>query len=144
MTEVWRDIPGFAQYQASDQGHVRNKSTLAVLTTNKFGKTQLWINGRNKSIRTGRLVLLAFEGPPSNPFAQLARHLDDDIFNNLPENLAWGSTGDNSKDAIRNGTDYGKSWRGRKQPPEMVTKKANANRHPRGPYKARGADYACS
>jgi hypothetical protein len=135
MLNLWKPIPGFAGYEASDSGQVRNAQSGRVLTVNKFGKSQLWIGGRNVSIRTGRLILLAFKGPSPNPEHSLARHLDDDLFNNRPDNLAWGSVADNTQDALRNGTDFGAWLRGRKQSLVTIRKRALANSKSRGPYR---------
>ena len=122
----WRPIPGFAGYEASEGGQVRNVLTGRVLGINKFGKSQLWIDGRNKTIRTGRLILLAFKGPSLDPECNFARHLDDDVLNNRLDNLAWGTVADNYADAVRNGTDYSACRRGRKQSAETVAKRVAA------------------
>jgi hypothetical protein len=48
-------------------------------------------------------MLLTFKGPPP-PGKGYARHLNDDQWDNVLENLAWGSPKDNYDDAVRNGS----------------------------------------
>lgn len=49
-----------------------------------------------------RLLAFVFKGPPPFPGAK-ARHLNDIKTDNRLDNLVWGTTQDNSNDAIRNG-----------------------------------------
>lgn len=59
--------------------------------------------GNFKNFTIHRLVLLTFSGEPKCDNAKIARHLNDDKNDNRIENLAWGSSKDNSDDAIKNG-----------------------------------------
>lgn len=55
------------------------------------------------NVRLHRVVCEAFHGPP--PFAgAVTRHLDGDKSNTRPENLSWGTQGDNMADAKLHGT----------------------------------------
>jgi hypothetical protein len=77
-----------------------------VLAINKHGVIGVYVveegRRRQRFVRAGRLVLLAFKGPPLPGLGNFARHLDDDVFNNRLANLAWGSWSDNARDAVQN------------------------------------------
>lgn len=118
MSEEWRDIPeweGF--YQASDLGRIRSVDR-PVLT--RWGQrvrpgrdmvqhltrapgyacVKLSRDGRGVELLVHRLVALAFHGPCPD-WAELCRHLDDDGLHNTPDNLAWGTRGENVADMVR-------------------------------------------
>lgn len=59
-------------------------------------------NGSQHVLQLGRIVLLAFAGPPpqGRPYAL---HRDGDPWNNDPANLYWGTPRDNNLDAVRHG-----------------------------------------
>jgi hypothetical protein len=49
---------------------------------------------RGKTYKVHRAVCEAFNGPP--PFERaVVMHLDEDSFNNMPENLRWGTQKEN-------------------------------------------------
>jgi HNH endonuclease/NUMOD4 motif len=122
MKIVWKPIPGWPEYEASDGGRI--KSITRVCPHNRYpGKTMIWKEkilkpGRQhsghlfvvltgqKAVRVHRLVALAFIGPAPFPGA-LVRHVDDDPSNNKPSNLVWGTQKENMADAIRNGQHLG-------------------------------------
>lgn len=54
------------------------------------------INVGGKKYYKHRLILTTFDRPPKE--GEVARHLDDDEFNNRFENLEWGSHQDNADD----------------------------------------------
>ena len=108
MSEQWRDIPGFPQYQASSEGRIRSlkRGGRRVLTGTPFKSGYLYVHitpdGRRKHVSIHRLVLLAFSGPC--PEGLEARHLDGNCTNNHPGNLAWGTHSENIRDRVRHGT----------------------------------------
>lgn len=117
MQEHWLTVPGFDDYEVSDQGQVRsigryvdtrwntprwqpgrvlqqsNQGRYLVVTLYRDKKPQLFL--------IHRLVLLAFVGPCPDGCEGL--HFDDDPHNNRLANLRWGSPTDNALDCIRNG-----------------------------------------
>lgn len=59
--------------------------------------------GIHSGLRLHRLLALTFIGPA--PFdGAVVRHLNDDRTDNRIENLAWGTTLENHRDMVRNGT----------------------------------------
>ena len=104
MTERWRKVPGWP-YEASTLGRVRSlRRELAngavhggqVLTpkADKDGYLRVTLaDGRRRgTLGVHQAVLLAFAGPPE------VRHLNGDVRDNTPGNLAWGSRRDNERD----------------------------------------------
>jgi hypothetical protein len=118
--EIWRDIPGYQNYQASNLGRVKRlacldkrggrlKEKILKVSIQKYdaaGHLRSFVSiglGKNRvceCLSVGRAVLLAFRGPPSQ--GQVCRHLDDNIANNVLTNLEWGAQLQNVSDAIQN------------------------------------------
>lgn len=87
MTERWETIPGFEDYEVSDQGRVRSKArTVTVIrkvpakvlktqTNDKGSSTTVVLtkDGKRHGVSVGRLVLLAFVGEPTLPNAVAER-----------------------------------------------------------------------
>lgn len=55
-----------------------------------------------RSVRTSRLVCLAFRGAPPDAAHNNACHRDDDPANDRVDNLYWGTSKDNIEDCLRN------------------------------------------
>lgn len=117
MTE-WRPVLGFeGEYEVSDDGRVRSIDRLVRRGsgTLRVRGQQLspWVSKRGyRTVKIGRrkrtiasLVLEAFKGP--RPFiGAVARHWNDDRLDDSVDNLLWGTYGENSDDAVRNGTHH--------------------------------------
>ena len=110
--EQWKPIPGLEQWEASDQGGIRNSLTKKVLKQHRniarHGKEYLKItlgrrgkiNGKRvkgKRYFVHRLVLLAFAGKPPFEKAQ-GCHINDDGLDNTLKNLEWGTHSKNQED----------------------------------------------
>lgn len=135
--EVWKDIPGFENYQASNLGRVKRlacldkrggrlKEKILVVSVQRYSAQGYWRSfvsiglgfGRKcYCLSVGRAVLLAFRGLPKK--GQVCRHLDDNIRNNKLSNLKWGTQKQNIHDAIRNGIHY-RFIGGPKKRPELT------------------------
>lgn len=124
--EVWKNIPGFEEYQTSNFGNVRSldryinqKSRKANNYTHKrFIKGRLlkpyiiWSNnkyphyaitiGRRKKFLVHRLILLTFIG--ECPKGMECCHNDGDGLNNKLENLRWDTAANNQMDRYKHGT----------------------------------------
>ena len=80
-----------------------------------YFQVNLWQSGKPKIQRIHRLVLETYIGPC--PPGMQCRHLDGNPQNNNLENLCWGSSEENSQDAIQHGTVI----RGEKHPLSKLT-----------------------
>lgn len=115
-TEKWREIPNFPGYEVSSHGNVRSTDRRDAIGRPRRGRIMRPTRDRGGYFRVGlrrenarhtrsvhQLVLEAFIGP--RPKFCEARHLDGDPGNNRTENLAWGTSRENSDDKRRHGTE---------------------------------------
>lgn len=115
---IWRPIPGYSLFEASEEGQIRRVAYKAGTKGPNHPLPHVlagWINNRgypyvNVSKDGGgyqpkqvhRLVLMAFKGlPPEGK--PLGCHIDGDRTNNRADNLYWGSAADNGADKVRLG-----------------------------------------
>lgn len=120
MPELWRPIPGFSGYEASNHGQVRSLDRIVVMTNGRqrrhYGRIRkpyehpngyLIIaglpNARSRPVHV--LVCLAFHGAKPCP-DMVVRHLNGISTDNRPENLAWGTHSENNFDLVRHGTHW--------------------------------------
>ena len=95
----WKSISGFAKYEISKCGRVRNATTKRILTPIDNGRGYLRVGLQKNSRRNLRLihVLLAnafIENPHNKPFVD---HIDGLKQNNCLENLRFATHADNMK-----------------------------------------------
>lgn len=101
--EEWRVIQDYPDYMISSYGRVKREERLLPLTSDgRYVCFPSNGDGKKSYPSVASIVLQAFVGPPP-PDKKIARHLDDNTFNNRLDNVAWGSKSDNTLDAIRNG-----------------------------------------
>lgn len=99
MSEIWKDIPGYSGYQASNQGRLRSLNykrtgTVKVLKPaddKGYQKTMLKrdIDGKIHSIRVHSMVMLAFKG--ERPDDMEIDHVNGDKADNKLDNLEYVS-----------------------------------------------------
>lgn len=97
MVEEWRVIPGFAPYEASSLGNIRNAAgRVMVGTPNDEGylRISLWIGRRRICDYVHRLVCRTFHGQPP-PEAHADHYPDKARSNNREVNLRWLSPVEN-------------------------------------------------
>lgn len=98
MEEVWKDIPDFDLYQASNKGNVRNKKTKRLLEKyqTKLGYERLTIrqSGKYVSRDVHRLVAMAFLPNPENK--ETVNHKNRIKHDNSLENLEWATYSEQS------------------------------------------------
>lgn len=121
--EMWLPVAGFeGQYEVSNFGRVRACKRTCQVTTEagsqhirvyaerllKLCKTQLgypivYLRNRGKKYakKVHILVAEAFLGP--RPDGHLIRHLDGNVSNNCPSNLAYGTPRENNLDRVLHG-----------------------------------------
>lgn len=124
--EVWKPIPGFADYEVSSIGRVRrcclgnsNACKLRVLrpdTSGRYARACLYRDSRPTYHNVHRLMLVAFVGQPPSERHQGA-HNDGDSFNNTLNNLRWALPKDNAADRIM----HGRQPRGQHHPNSKLT-----------------------
>jgi len=120
--EIWKSIPGFDGYEASDMGNIRsffkwrdggkdNPRLKSVYIGHPDGKQnptcyrhcRLKSNGgKAKTMRCATLVLLAFIGPPPN--GHECCHNNGNSLDDRLENLRWDTRANNNRDKIVHGT----------------------------------------
>lgn len=94
----WKVIPGFEKYEASDSGLIRVASSkkLVPQSNNHNGYLQVSIrdnDGKHKSRRVHRLVMLAFVGDSKDS----VNHINENKKDNRLENLEYLPIRDNIK-----------------------------------------------
>lgn len=113
--EIWKDIKGYEGiYQVSNTGRVKRlvgyqrlkekilKNFLCGKNWSMYYKVRLYKKDNGKYFAVHRLMALAFLDNPNNYLE--VRHLDGDRFNNVIENLAFGTHQMNMQDSIKHGT----------------------------------------
>lgn len=124
--EEWRPVVGYeGLYEVSSEGRVRSLDRVVSYTSSRASGTVLrFFPSRMLSLRPGMygyhvvslgrgnqrtvhsLVCEAFIGP--RPLGMQIRHLDGVRTNNRPDNLAYGTPQENSRDKVAHGTmNYG-------------------------------------
>ena len=96
MAEQFRDIPGFPGLQATSYGRIIGRLGKEIGTpTPKYvvisSRPGVKVKGQPRKQLTqsrGRLILLAFVGPPP-PDKPEVDHIDQNKHNDRPENLRW-------------------------------------------------------
>ena len=96
---MWKEITGFSNYEVSDEGDVRNKTTKRVLKgrLSKSGYLQVSVKNDETQKFTNqyihRLVAIHFISNPLNK--REVNHKDGNKENNKQENLEWLTSSEN-------------------------------------------------
>ena len=101
--EIWKDIPGYSCYQASNLGNIRNKNGhILKATANSKGYLNVCLrkDGESRTIKVHRLVYEAFNGPI--PEGMQVNHIDENKQNNTLSNLNLMSPSENTNWGSRN------------------------------------------
>ena len=101
MTENWKRIEGFTNYEVSDHGRIRNKTTNKMLKPYNSGgrmSVELRANGKGYGKRVHNLVATAFVPNPSQK--EYVYNANLDVKNCRADNLFWISAVDCDKLAI--------------------------------------------
>lgn len=94
--ETWKEVEGYANYQVSNLGNVRNTKfhgivgkikEIAKSKNTNYVQCNLWKDGKMKTHFVHGLVATAFiDNPENHP---CVNHKDEDKHNNNVENLEW-------------------------------------------------------
>ena len=133
---IWRAVPGWDRYEASDHGDIRSQDMLVgarggasalrkgrVLTparaSNGYWVVTVTNGAGRRQEAVHRLVAMAFHGAAPAKHAHVL-HGDGDKNNNAAANLRWGSAADNHLDTER----HGRRLRGERHPCAKLTEAA--------------------
>lgn len=108
MSEIWKTIEGFSNYQVSNYGNVRNSKTWRILKKHihngrryRCYRVCLSVNGVTKNKRVGRLVAAAFVKNRDIINKTQVDHLDGDSFNDNATNLEWVTHKENQRRRVK-------------------------------------------
>ena len=130
VPELWRDVPGFAGYQASDRGRIRSVDRTVKITrngkqyertypgairkprTDRYGYeiVNVSVRGNPRTMKVHRMVLMAFAGEAPEADSECC-HADANRKNNRRENLRWGTSAENGADMVAHGR-HRNQWTG--------------------------------
>ena len=104
---IWKTIPGFSRYEASEDGRIRNRFGRIMRTHpgNKNHRTpyrRLCLvddEGRERQRNVHVLICETFHGP--RPPGLEVRHLDGVSDHNCASNLLWGTRAEQLEDIRR-------------------------------------------
>jgi hypothetical protein len=94
MEEIWKCIPGFDGYQASNLGRIKFITSNRITNGTKTNKGYLNVGIQGKSYQVHRLILFAFKGFPTDN--KVCDHIDRNPLNNNIENLRWVTQQENT------------------------------------------------
>jgi hypothetical protein len=103
--EEFREIENFDNYEVSNFGNVRNKTTKKLLKkrTDKYGyyKVDLRQNSKRSTLSIHRLVAITFiDNPDDKP---LVDHIDNNKMDNNVRNLRWCTSKENQQNSKLSG-----------------------------------------
>lgn len=103
--EIWKPVVNFeGYYEVSNLGHIKRLDSgefRIAVPVNGYLTVQLWRQGKRHNRYIHLMVLEAFIGP--KPEGLEGRHLDSNKDNCRSDNLAWGTSAQNSIDTLVNG-----------------------------------------
>jgi len=109
MSEIWKPIPDYPNYEASNRGRVRSLPRVDRAGRKRKGKILKTFyecdvtpaGGVVQHVSVGQLVLRAFKGRPKP--GQVAHHLDGNVWHNDLSNLAWRTKKQVAEELVRTG-----------------------------------------
>ena len=104
----WKTIPGYENYDVSDEGNVRNRRTGQVLTPSESRGGYLKVNLRSEGVaRSAKIHRLVAENFIANDRDRtVVNHIDGNKSNNRVDNLEWCTSSENNRHAFLNHLSY--------------------------------------
>lgn len=100
MSEIfWRALPEFSDYEVSNFGDVRRRSTGKILKPQLMNRGYLRVTIGGKKRFVHRLVLTVFRGKDPDPERNQTNHINGVKTDNRLENLEWCTGSENIKHA---------------------------------------------
>ena len=113
---IWKTIPGFSMYEASCEGHIRNKKTLYVMAegtdsggykTIKLIRDKVSPTDKPKQKSSVVHIFIALAHHPNPENLPTVHHKNHDRADNRIENLEWRSQKDQNADRVLTPTQSG-------------------------------------
>ena len=100
--EIWRSMDGYANYEVSCFGRVRNAATERILKLQckrEYRRVALHKDDKPKQFFVHRLVAREFlDNPQGKSFID---HVDGNKSNNIVENLRWATSSENNRNRMK-------------------------------------------
>jgi hypothetical protein len=114
--EVWREVPGLPDYEASSLGRIRRRTASRTApvgyvmkwSVDRFGYAKITLSsgGRERTTQVHRIIAETFLGPCPSPRHEVA-HWDGNHLNCEVGNLRWATALENAADRARHGRTHG-------------------------------------
>lgn len=129
--EIWKPIPGYPDYFASNEGRVASSKSRRLPTCGDlfvlrpfgqdgYARVHLSIQGRTRGRFVHRCVALAFHGEPTDS-SMVVAHCNGDRRDNRAENLRWATASENIADRYKHNLNRGRDVRrGNLAVPRMI------------------------
>jgi hypothetical protein len=111
MSERWKTVPGWPEYQVSSLGRVKSihfgkeriRKTYSDMKRGGYPKLIIMREGKRRAVKVCILVLESFVGPKPKP-NYVCAHLNGNPADSRLENLAWVTPRENSSHMRIHGT----------------------------------------
>jgi len=107
-TVVWRTVPGFPEFEVTENGDIRENGGPARVRVAGSGHIYVLRSHSRPALLVHRAILMAWDRLPQP--GEVCRHKDDNPANNVRSNLVWGTKKENAEDRIVNAPAKNPGW----------------------------------